>query len=194
MTSRIYVIGDPATAGPVKIGTTRSLPSRLAAIKSGRGAIVPGGVNRAALEILYDYPGDRRLELELHRHYAGSRMVGEWFDIPAENAHNVVLCYLADRAEVGAVIRRGIACGCYRCEFQHPPEQKPGQRPELADPSRRLVAAVNAMTHARLGVDFADSHVALPASHCDIDRAVRLLETLDYHASQVSTPHVQSVR
>lgn len=177
--NRVYVIGDPSTDGPCKIGTTIDLRARLAAIKTGNGAILPAGINRQALEVLYDYPGDQRLERELHRYYARHRLVGEWFDIEPANAHNVVLCYLSDRGTVGAVRERGTECGCVRCRFQHPPEQKPGDRPELVNPDRRLLVTVMAMTHARLGVDFSDGIVALPASHCDIDRAVRLLRVLD---------------
>jgi hypothetical protein len=174
--SRVYVIGDPNTNGPVKIGTTRSLPARLAAIKSGRGAVVPDGVDLTAIEVLYDYPGDRNLERALHQFNAASRLVGEWFNIPATDTHNLVMCYLVENANVYNIIKRGTDCGCWRCKFQHAPDDRPGDRPELVDPSHELIATIHAMTHARLGVDFADEHVGLPASHCDIDRAKRLLE------------------
>lgn len=70
----------------------------------------------------------------------------------------------------------------------YPVDQTPGQRAELWSPSPRLLTAISAMTHARLGVDLADSHVDLLASHCDIDRAMSLLEAL---ASTVTSQEVR---
>jgi len=174
---RVYVIGDPTSNGPVKIGATENLPARLAAIKTGRSAIVPAGVQRAQLAVLATHVGGRRLERDLHQHYASARTVGEWFDFPPQQAHELIPAFLADHSMVEAVIRRGASCHCYRCTI-YPPSLAPGNRDELADPSWPLLCAIHAMTHARLGVDLADDHVSLPASHCDIDRATRLLEVL----------------
>lgn len=176
-TSHVYVIGDPTSDGPVKIGTTENLPARLAAIKTGRSTIAPAGVRRARLVILATHVGGRRLERDLHQHYASARTVGEWFDLPPQQAHEIIPAFLADRSMVETVIRRGTSCHCYRCTI-YPPSLAPGDRHEFADPSWPLLCAIHAMTHARLGVDLADDHVSLPASHCDIDRAVRLLEVL----------------
>lgn len=184
MTSRVYVIGDPSTDGPVKIGTTGNLTARLAAIKGGRGAIVPAGVDLAAVEVLHDYPGDRRLEVDLHRHYAKHRLVGEWFDLTQDEAQHILFCYLEAQGAVETVIRRGTGCGCLRCQLQHQPGQRPGDRPELVNPSIPFLAALNAITHARLGIHVRDDHVALPASHCDIDRAARLLAALEHHSAR----------
>ncbi len=173
-TARVYVIGDPSTDGPVKIGTTMCLRTRLAAIK--RGAVkVPAGVNLAAVEVLYDYPGDRRFERNLHHHYGQHRLEGEWFDLSPHVAHNLVKCYLAEVATVEAVVGRGSACGCHLCRFTYGPNRSPDDRPELVGGGRQLRAAIHAITHARLGVDLGDSHVLLPASHCDIDRALALV-------------------
>ncbi len=174
----VYVIGDPTSNGPVKIGVTTDPPARLAAIRSGRGAIVPNNVRLAALQILAQHPGDRLLERDLHRHYANRRLVGEWFDLHPASAEEFVHAYRSDTSSAYATEARGTNCDCFVC-LGHPPEEAPGDRPELANPDHALIATISAITNARLGVCLADSWVGLPASHCDIDRAVRLIRVLD---------------
>lgn len=176
--SVVYVIGDPATDGPVKIGTTRQLTTRLASIRSG-DVVTPKGVNLRAVEVLYTHPGGRPLERRLHVHYARWRLVGEWFDMDPEGAAQLVYSYLDDSSTVEAVAARGVDCSCHVCRFLHPHDGRPGDRPEFQNPSIELLAAVNSITYARLGVNLSDDHVGLPASHCDLDRALRLVEILE---------------
>lgn len=176
--SRVYVIGDPSSNGPVKLGTTTNLPVRLRTLRSGRGAIIPAQVNAAALEVLYDHPGDRRFEAGMHSLWAPFRLAGEWFALSPETAFDHVMIYLFGLGMSERLQDRGTTCSCFECTCEHPAEQHPGDRLELVNPSRELLAAINAITHARLGVNLSDDHVGLAASHCDIDRATRLLEVL----------------
>lgn len=181
--SRVYVIGDPSTDGPVKIGTTINLGYRLGRIRAG-AVVTPAGVNLPAVQVLADHPGDGRLERRLHRYYAPFRLAGEWFDLPPESAAQLVASYAAETSTAEAIAAAGTACSCWTCQHDYPQGFEPRDRPEWAGASRLLVASIEAMTHARLGVAVADEHVPLPASHCDIDRAVRLLEV---HASIART-------
>lgn len=173
--SRVYVIGDPSTDGPVKIGTTVNLGFRLDRIRAG-AVITPAGVDLSAVEILADHPGDGRLERRLHRYYAPFRLVGEWFDLPSSGATQLVAEYAAETSTAEALAAQGDMCSCWTCEHDYPRGSTVSDRPELAGASPLLLATIEAMTHARLGVALADEHVTLPASHCDIDRAIRLLE------------------
>lgn len=173
--SRVYVIGDPSTDGPVKIGTTVNLPYRLDRIRAG-AVKTPAGVNLAAVRVLADHPGDGRLERRLHRYYAAHRLVGEWFALSPNVAGQLMAEYVAETGTVEAIVAQGTACVCWTCAHTYPADFAPGTRPELTGASRLLLATIEAMTHARLGVNEADEHVPLPASHCDIDRAARLLE------------------
>lgn len=178
--SVLYVIGNPRKTRPVKIGVTIDLAGRLAAIRTGRGAVMPPDVNPASVEVLAQHPGDRTDERRIHEFYAEYRTVGEWFNLAPADAEDIFIRYLAHTEAAATVARRGAGCACLRCRFGHFAGQAPADRPELVHADGRLLATINAMTHARLGVSFSDSVVALLASHCDIDRAVRLLSTLDY--------------
>jgi hypothetical protein len=172
---RVYVIGDPTTDGPVKIGTTINLPLRLDRIRAG-AVKTPAGVNLAAVQVLADHPGGGRLERSLHRYYAAHRLVGEWFALFPSAAGRLMAEYVAETSTVEAITAQGTACTCWTCAHNYPPALAPRDRPELAGVDRLLLVTIEAMTHARLGVNEADEHVPLPASHCDIDRAIRLLE------------------
>lgn len=70
----LYVIGQPGTA-IVKIGVTKSLPSRLKSIQTG--SPVP-------LRVLWWHPGSYDLEEFLHREFDDFRLHGEWFDFGVE--------------------------------------------------------------------------------------------------------------
>ena len=182
--SVVYVMGNPhSRKGPVKIGVTTDLVGRLAAIRSRRSAVTPAYVDVEGVDVLAQHPGDRHLERRIHRHYAAVRLVGEWFDLNPTDAENILVAFLADTCTVEAIERRGTNCTCYRCSYQHPPDLTPGRRPEWDTYGYELVVAVHSITHARLGVDLAEDHVSVRASHCDIDRAVSLLGALAYRKS-----------
>lgn len=81
----IYVIGvkrGNAIVGPVKVGITNSIGSRLAALQTG---------NHQPLAVHIAAPlGSREmvamLEEVFHRVMAHKRLVGEWFDMSPEDA------------------------------------------------------------------------------------------------------------
>ncbi len=181
--SVVYVVGDPRRpSGPVKIGVTTDLRSRLVALQSGAGAVMPRGINAKALAVLYAYPGDRALERQIHRYYWQRRLVGEWFSLRPERARGIIAEFVAAQSSAEAVIARLAPCTCYVCTFQYGDDYPPGDRPEFANPSFHMLNVLRAISHARLGVALCDDHVALPVSHCDIDRAVALLDSLDLPA------------
>lgn len=178
--SYVYVIGRRGTEGPVKIGTTTDLPARLMSLRSGKGAICPEDMPTVDLEVLHFHPGGRTLERELHERYAHSRIIGEWFNLKPADARAIIGRHIAEQDTCEAVQQRGTACHCHRCVYVYGPSRLPKDRTELANPDRRLLGAIHAMTHARLGVDRVDRWAFFPASHCDIDRAVDLLAVLDH--------------
>lgn len=103
--------------------------------------------------------------------------------IVARRQDQAAVCLEVDgRVPTDEAMRQlGAVCACAQCIGGHAPEQRPADRPEWVDADVRLVATISAMTHARLGADLVDGHIAFPVSHCDIDRATRLLSMLDYH-------------
>ncbi|NUT51429.1 MAG: GIY-YIG nuclease family protein [Saccharothrix sp.] len=66
----VYAIRQVGTKR-VKIGYTRDLPRRLKALQTS---------NPYKLELLWQTPGDMRLEENLHKNFAKRRIQGEWFD------------------------------------------------------------------------------------------------------------------
>lgn len=76
----LYVIGQPGTA-IVKIGVTKSVPSRLKSIQTG--SPVP-------LSVLWWHPGSYDLEEILHREFVDLRLHGEWFDFGVEEPDQLV--------------------------------------------------------------------------------------------------------
>jgi hypothetical protein len=178
----VYVIGDPHGDGPVKIGTANDPWVRLKDIRTG-GCVTPTSVTLQTVTVLYQYPGTRVLEAELHDHLRRWRLEGEWFDLSPTAAPDVVAGYLSSRNSVERAYKRGVGCACFVCDFEHRDDGRPEDRAELAEAdangNNAFFDIVHALTHARLKVDLCDSHVTLPASHCDIDRAVNLTQVLD---------------
>lgn len=58
----------------VKIGYSKSPEQRLRELQAGSGM-------GDGLELLLSFPGDRRLESDLHRRFADDRLFGEWFGL-----------------------------------------------------------------------------------------------------------------
>lgn len=73
-TSVVYFLG---TETRTKIGTTRDLPRRLAALQIG---------SPERLEVAAIIAGDELLEVELHGLFASRRLHGEWFALPRTEA------------------------------------------------------------------------------------------------------------
>ena len=69
--SVVYFIQSGGDSGKIKIGVSRGVRSRLAALQTSSGE---------PLRLLATVPGDRELERELHRKFAAHRRSGEWFD------------------------------------------------------------------------------------------------------------------
>lgn len=79
----IYIIGPPE-AGFVKIGTSRQPGQRLSALQScarsrRSNTIMPRSIDPSVLMVLYQQPGGRPVEKELHAHFATSWVMGEWY-------------------------------------------------------------------------------------------------------------------
>jgi hypothetical protein len=91
--SFVYVIqgDDPA----IKVGYAVLVPDRVAGLQTG---------NPQILRLLEVVPGDRRLEWNLHRRLAASRVHGEWFDGPDVPPF---LAYLGDLARAMAAAYDG---------------------------------------------------------------------------------------
>lgn len=97
ITERTFVYAIGTEDGPVKVGITQSLHSRLRALQNG---------SPQKLELIWVYTTqDReaalRMERDFHEVYAEHRLEGEWFQITAEIAfdtleHGVV--HLFDRS------------------------------------------------------------------------------------------------
>lgn len=79
-TEMIYVIGV-AGGDTVKIGRSTQLARRVGDIQ--RMSPVP-------LLLLWSHPGDHELETRLHRHFAASRIHGEWFTFPDDDPVQLV--------------------------------------------------------------------------------------------------------
>lgn len=71
--SLVYVIQAQGTS-LCKLGVTTDLASRLRSIQTG----CPH-----KCVVLATWPGSTRLEAKLHKHFAGYRRAGEWFELPA---------------------------------------------------------------------------------------------------------------
>jgi hypothetical protein len=67
--------------GPVKIGrTTLDVEQRLAAIRTeSSNLIVPEGLDRSTLSVLFSVEAEPWVEFELHRHFHRYHLCGEWF-------------------------------------------------------------------------------------------------------------------
>lgn len=65
----IYVVLRRDT-NEVKIGISRNVPSRVAALQNASGA---------PLELLVSFPGDLATERDIHRRFSEHRRGGEWF-------------------------------------------------------------------------------------------------------------------
>lgn len=78
----IYFVRAGDVAGPIKVGFTGSLRKRLAALQTG----CPH-----ALSLLDVQPAQQWEEFLLHRHFAVSRTIGEWF-----NPHAIIYAYIRD--------------------------------------------------------------------------------------------------
>ncbi|MFE4263438.1 GIY-YIG nuclease family protein [Streptomyces sp. NPDC056883] len=74
----VYVISPaPPATGPVKIGFTGDdATKRLRSLQTG--SPVP-------LTVLAEFAGTKQLEAKLHRHFAGRRLHGEWFDFTGDD-------------------------------------------------------------------------------------------------------------
>ncbi|MCX5138340.1 GIY-YIG nuclease family protein [Streptomyces sp. NBC_00338] len=70
----VYVIGAPGST-TVKIGRTVNPRKRLAEIQR---------MSPARLTLLWSHPGGHELETNLHRHFSGLRVHGEWFTFQAD--------------------------------------------------------------------------------------------------------------
>lgn len=71
---------------------------------------------------------------------------------------------------------RSTVCRCDHCRMFG--DLRPGDREEFQNPGRALIETISAFTHARVGWDVGDEWTWMAASHCDLDRALRLLEVL----------------
>lgn len=80
----IYFI-QRITGGPIKIGTTIALRSRLSALTTK---------HRATLKVLGVMPGDRKTEFSLHAHFSELRISGEWFKAEPE-----LLAFIKENAD-----------------------------------------------------------------------------------------------
>lgn len=67
----IYFIRPRGFTGPVKIGVTRSIESRLASLQTG---------NHLPLYVWRTFEGNARVEEIVHWRFAAQRIRGEWFD------------------------------------------------------------------------------------------------------------------
>lgn len=92
----VYIIG--AQDGPVKVGITTSLLSRLRSLQTG---------SSHKLELLYVYTALTRadavkMEQWFHEVHAENRLEGEWFDLSAELA----IEGLADQIDLSSTFAR----------------------------------------------------------------------------------------
>jgi len=69
--------------GPIKIGHTSNVPSRLKSLQTGHAA---------KLKVLGQCEGDKKLEKSLHHKFAEHRLTGEWFNPVQE-----ILAEIAER-------------------------------------------------------------------------------------------------
>lgn len=77
----VYLIGD-RTSGRVKIGRSVNANERIRDIQA---------MSPIALEILWTHSGGAALETQLHRHFGGRRLHGEWFEFDtAEEAVTLI--------------------------------------------------------------------------------------------------------
>lgn len=67
----VYVIGEPASAEPVKVGWSEDPAARLAVLQTG---------NPRPLAVLATIEGGETEERALHAQLAHARVRGEWFD------------------------------------------------------------------------------------------------------------------
>lgn len=79
MTTRVFVYAIGTVDGPVKVGITSNLFSRLRSLQNG---------SAKRLELLFVYTCEDRktaqaMEREFHEAHATWRLEGEWFDLPA---------------------------------------------------------------------------------------------------------------
>lgn len=103
--SNIYVIGPPAPArGPVKIGLSGDAARRLHELRTDTTR-VPAGVDRAALVVLYECEGDRRLERALHLHLYRLRVLGEWYALDPAVARREVRMAIREVARTPMALR-----------------------------------------------------------------------------------------
>ncbi len=86
---------DGQLCGPVKVGITTSLRSRLRALQTGS----PSELVMAIAIGATDTVGARAVEQRFHRTHDGSRLVGEWFDLDPALAL-VGLCVELDDIEI----------------------------------------------------------------------------------------------
>lgn len=75
--STVYFV-QAIDGGPIKIGVTADLATRLRDLQIGSPQL---------LRLIASVPGDQRLETALHRHLSTHRLHGEWFaDVPVVRA------------------------------------------------------------------------------------------------------------
>lgn len=83
----VYLIGG--RDGAIKIGMTRNIESRMAALKTGNGN----------LKLIFIMPcaskGDCRfLEQSLHTRYAAQRIAGEWFNLSEQDIESIKMAFV----------------------------------------------------------------------------------------------------
>lgn len=88
----LYVIG--AENGPVKIGITNSLTSRLAVIQTG----CPFHAVLWFVWPLFSREEAAMHEQTIHLVYREHRLAGEWFDIPADQGREAIECAIDTHA------------------------------------------------------------------------------------------------
>lgn len=133
----IYAIGVATSpTGPVKIGRTTNVEQRLYGIQRDMSLLVPEGLDRNSLTVLYSTAADAWVERRLHAHFRRYRLCGEWFALnPAVVAREVRMAISEIVSKAGHTQRKRV---------QESPAPKPSPTRECAHEA--VAEAPSAMT------------------------------------------------